>query len=578
MKGKVLVFTGIFLMFISCSKKTAKVLYFAHTGEITSLDPSYSYDAITHGTLINIYDTLLGYDGENTDRFIPLISEKVPSYENGLISKDGKVYTFPIREGIRFHNGDILTPEDVRYSLLRFMIVDMPGGPSSLLLEPIFGISSIRDLEGRIRISKKDFDQAIQVEGRNVVVKLKKPFAPFLSIIARWSYVLSARCARENGEWDGSYETLNEYATRAKERSGLLNKECGSGPFIVMNWDQAKKQIILGSFADYWRGKADAEIIIQKTVPEFSTRKLMLEREDADIIEVPRIYESQLKGLKGVRVYSELKRLSTDPVFFFTFDINPSGNPDIGSGRLDGEGIPPDFFKDKDIRKAFAYAFNYELFLNESLKGKAVRAYTPVPPNVESFEGIKRYDYDPKKAEYHFKKAWGGKVWEKGFRFTLTYNTGSDVRQLACEILKKGVESINPKFKIDIRGIDWALYLEKAQNKKMPLFTRGWVADYPDPHNFIFAFYHSNGRYPKTQGFSNPYLDRLIEEAVANTDREKRKRLYEEIINIANEEVYQIYTIHPYGIIALRDDIEGFVDNPVYMGIYYYGIKKRGWK
>ncbi|MCX7642118.1 MAG: ABC transporter substrate-binding protein [Elusimicrobiales bacterium] len=563
------------ILFVGCSKVNRnKLLYFAHTGEITSLDPSYSYDAITHGTLINIYETLIGFDGNKLDSFIPLISMEVPSKDNGLISKDGSIYVFPIRRGIKFHNGDELIPEDVKYSLLRFMITDMPGGPSSLLLEPIFGVSSIKDGQGNLKITKEQFERAIKIDGDNVVIKLEKPFAPFLSIIARWSYVINSRFAIKLGEWDGKYETIRNYLNRSKDKSVLINKECGTGPFFVSNWDQAKKQIILKSFDSYWRGKSKIDLVIQKTVNEFSTRKLMIENGDADIIEVPRIYESQLEGIENIKVYSELKRLSTDPVFFFTFDINTTANPDIGSGKLDGKGIPPDFFKDKDVRKAFAYSFNYDLFLKETLRNKGDRAYSPVPKSVALFDMIKVYDYNLKKAEYHFKKAFGGKLWEKGFKFTLTYNTGSDIRQIACEILKKEIESINSKFKIDIRGIDWALYLEKAQNRKMPLFTRGWVGDYADPHNFIFAFYHSEGRYPKSQGFVNKELDRLIELAVKENNWKNRKKIYEKIINIANEEVYQIYTVHPYGLIAVRKEISGFVDNPVYMGIYYYTISK----
>lgn len=566
----------IVFVFLSCSRADrSRMIYFAHTGEITTLDPVYSYDAITHSTLLNIYDTLIGFDGDKLDSFIPLISEKVPSKENGLISDDGTVYIFPIRKGVNFHNGDELTAEDVRYSLLRFMIADMPGGPSSLLLEPIFGISTIRDSSGNIMISQSEFENAIRVDGNKVIIKLKKPFAPFLSIIARWSYVMNSSWAKKAGEWDGRYETLKEFSGRGKESSKISNSECGSGPFYVLKWDSVKKQIILKSFPYYWRGVAEIDTVIQKTVNEFSTRKMMIEKKDADIIEVPRIYESQLENINGVKLYSKLKRLSTDPVFFFTFEINSAGNPDIGSGKLDGEGIPPDFFKDKNVRKAFAYSFNYDLFLNQTLKGKAEKAYGPVPSSVMNLDNIKGYSYDPEKAKIHFKKAFGGKLWEKGFKFTLTYNTGSDVRQLACEILKKEVESINPKFRIDIRGIDWALYLEKANSKKMPIFTRGWVGDYADPHNFIFAFYHSNGRYPKTQGFKNDLIDRMIEQAVREIDLKKRKKLYEDIINTANEQAYQIYTVHPYGLIAIRDEVEGFVDNPVFLGVYYYGLKKR---
>lgn len=103
----------------------------------------------------------------------------MPSAENGLISKDGLTYTFPIRKGVRFHHGEELTPEDVRYSLLRFLLSDVAGGPSSLLLEPILGVSSTRDEKGKIAVSYKEATQAVRVDGDNIVITLKRPFAPF---------------------------------------------------------------------------------------------------------------------------------------------------------------------------------------------------------------------------------------------------------------------------------------------------------------------------------------------------------------------------------------------------------------
>ena len=87
-----------------------------------SLDPVYSYDGVTQGMMINVYDTLLKFSGSSMTEFLPSVSEEVPSVENGLISADGLTYTFPIRKGIKFHDGTELTPEDVRYSILRFMI------------------------------------------------------------------------------------------------------------------------------------------------------------------------------------------------------------------------------------------------------------------------------------------------------------------------------------------------------------------------------------------------------------------------------------------------------------------------
>ena len=380
-------------------------------------------------------------------------------------------------------------------------------------------------------------------------------------------------CAK-NGEWDGEAATWKNYNARPKEKSALFARENGTGPFKLASWEPSAKKLRLSRFEGYWAGPAKIQTAIIQTVNEFGTRRLLLEAGDADIIDVPRPFASQLAGLEGVALHYNLPRLETDPVFFFTFKINSAANPDVGSGSLDGNGIPPDFFSDPDVRKGFAYSFNYDRFLAESLGGKAARASGPVPPGLAGHVSTPKYDYNPQKAAGHFKKALGGKVWEKGFRFTMTFNTGSEVRQLACEILKKNVEALNPRFRINLRGIDWPSFLERAQTGKMPLFARGWTADYPDAHNFAFPFLHSQGRYPTAQSYKNPALDSLIEKAAAETDPAKRLSFYEEIQKLAYADAPQIYTVHPLGLYALRGWLKGFCDNPVFMGIYLYPLSK----
>ena len=207
--------------------------------------------------------------------------------------------------------------------------------------------------------------------------------------------------------------------------------------------------------------------------------------------------------------------------------------------------------------------------------GKAPRACGPVPPGLASYEkSAPCYNFDLKKAEEYFKKAYNGKVWENGFTFTLTYNTGSQMRQTACEILKRNIESLNPKFNIELRGVPWASFLEKTQASKMPLWARGWIADYPDEHNFVFPFLHSKGRYAVAQSFKDPALDALIDEAVRSTDPARRIKLYRRIQDLSYNAAAQIYTIHSPGVWVYRKEVKGFTDNPVFMGIYFYPIYK----
>ncbi|MBI4061042.1 MAG: ABC transporter substrate-binding protein [Elusimicrobia bacterium] len=545
-------------------------------GEVGSLDPVFPYDGASQSVIQNVYETLIAFEGSSLSHYEPRIARRVPSLKNKLISPDGRVYRFPIRKGVKFHDGSEVTPEDVRYSLLRFMITDRSGGPSALLLEPIAGVPSTRDSSGTITLDFAALEKAVRVDGNDVVISLPRPFGPFLGIMARWSYVVPKAWAVAHGEWDGSPGTWKAFNDPAKEKSYLYQKMNGAGPFKLARWDRTARYVLLSRHDAYFRGPAKLRQVLVKAVPELNTRKLMLQAGDADLIETPRPYASQLAGIPGVALVDGLRRLQTDPALFFTVKINPVANPDIGSGKLDGEGIPPDFFADLDVRRGFSSAFDYEAILRDTFKGTAARALGPIPPNVPGHDAHQpRYVHDLKKAEAHLRRAWGGRAWEKGFRFTLTYNTGSENREAAAQILKKNVEKLNPRFRVDLRGVDWASFLDKAQRRLMPLFARGWIADYPDAHNFIYAFYHSAGRYPSAQGYVNLEMDALIEKAAVEPSPVKRAALYKKILVKGYEDAPAIFTVHPAGVYGMRTWVKGFVDNPVNLGTYYYPIEKR---
>jgi len=555
--------------------KNPDVFVVAEVEDITSLDPAFPYDAASQSLIQNVYETLIAFKGSSLSKFEPRLSEKIPTFENGLVSADGRTYRFPIRRGVKFADGTEATAEDARYSLLRFMIEDPDGGPAALLLDPIAGAPSTRDSSGTITLDFEALARRVRVEGRDLVIELPRPYGPFLSVMARWSYVLPRKWCAAHGEWDGSAATWRSYNNPPKEKSYLYDHMDGAGPFQLARWDRAQGYTLLERFDGYWRGPAKLKRVLVKTVPDLNTRRLMLAAGDADLVDTPRPYAAEMGKLPGVRLADRLPRLQTDPALFFTFRINAAGNPDVGSGKLDGDGIPPDFFADPDVRKAFAYAFDASALSRDALKGTATRAIGPIPPGVFGYDPrTPHYDYDPAEAEALFRKARGGAVWEKGFKFTLTYHTGGEVREAAAQILKKGVERLNPKFRIDLRGVDWANFLDKGQRRLMPLFARGWYADYPDAHNFVYAFYHSAGRYPSAQGFSDPELDALIERAVAEASPARRAALYRRILARGYEDCPTIFSVHPTGVYALRDWVRGFVVNPVDLGIYYYPLSK----
>jgi peptide/nickel transport system substrate-binding protein len=128
----------------------------------------------------------------------------------------------------------------------------------------------------------------------------------------------------------------------------------------------------------------------------------------------------------------------------------------------------------------------------------------------------------------------GGEVWEKGFKIQILYNTGNDERQTIAEMLAYFVNMINPKFKVETLGVQWPTYLAAQRNGFLPLFTIGWLADYPDPHNFIATYYASYGVYASRQGvpfqeWAAENVDANISKAAASVDNDERFALYRDV-------------------------------------------------
>src|SRR3990167_8283297 len=128
-----------------------------------TLDPAYSYDTASHMLVLNIYEPLFQFDRTSTSELIPLLATAVPTRENGGISPDGRTYTINLRKGVKFHDGTPVTPEDVKLSIQRFILVDRAAGPSALLMEPLLCYAATRGEDGKILPDVwKDVNRAVR--------------------------------------------------------------------------------------------------------------------------------------------------------------------------------------------------------------------------------------------------------------------------------------------------------------------------------------------------------------------------------------------------------------------------------
>ncbi|NLJ74321.1 MAG: ABC transporter substrate-binding protein [Firmicutes bacterium] len=570
-------------------------------GEPDTFDPAYAYDTGSGEIIHQLYDNLFGYADGDIDEIVPLLATAVPSVENGLLSADGKTMRVPIRKGVKFHNGAELTPEDVEYTFERAMLADPAGGPVWMFLEPLLGVQTMKDVivlaggpETFENITDVDpavlrkaydlVDASVEVDGDDVVFHLAAPYPPFIQIMSKggsWSSILNKDWMIANGAWDGQPDTWAKWYDQAKEDMTLYEQANGTGPFKLQAWDRSGGQVVLKRFDEYWQGPASLETVFVKYIDEATTRKLMLQAGDADAVYVSTDLLDQLRGVDGITIIEDLPYIG-NTTLLYNYSIPVQGNEDIvGSGKLDGKGIPSNFFADINIRKAFNYSFDYDSYLEYVAMGAGTMPVGLAPQVLPYVNPDQEwYSYDLDKATEYFKKAFDGEVWEKGFELTLLYNTGNEQRKTAAEILEANIEMINPKFKVNVAGMQWATYLTKLRASSLPVFFMGWAMDFPDVHNFYVPYMHSAGAFAGYCGqglvdLAKDQFDDLIGQAINATDPAEREALYYKLQDLSFEYAVAMPYIDSTQHRVHRDWVEGFVYCPAYSCQYdFYTISK----
>lgn len=542
--------------------KNPDTITLAHANTTITLDPATCYSSTAFGKIKNIYEPLIDFKGSSTEDFIPVLATEVPTVKNGGISEDGTVYTFTIRKGVTFHNGNDLTAEDVAYTIKRAMIVDQNGGPAWMMLEALFGIDSTRGDDGSMLpgIAEK-IDRAVTVHGDTVSIRLHRPFPPFMAILCYASgYILDREWAVESGCWDGDPATAGQYNNPTIGSEPLHHKTNGTGPYTLVEWEPSVRMVFSRN-DNYWGKKPAMGTAVYLVVNEWSTRKLMLQNGDVDRAQVDDTYISEALDMQNMKFFEspELGMFAA----FMNQDIVSRGNPYSGSGALDGKGIPADFFADINIRKAFAHCFDRETYNRDVFNGRAIMPTSPIVQGLPFHTDVPVYAYDLKKAAEYMKKAFGGKVWEKGFAMSIIYFTGKTTTESAALMLAENMNSLNPKFRVEVLDVSLKDFNSLYRQRVFPIFLTGWGADYPDPHNFAQPFMDSAGAYGKSSSIRNAEVDTLIRQGIEVVDPAARRDIYHRLQAIYHEEALGIPLYQPTQFRTYRDWITGYVPHPM---------------
>lgn len=434
----------------------------------------------------------------------------VPMLAEGWeISADGRTYTFRLREGVRFHNGRVLTSDDVIYSIRRTLRESSAGRWVFMNLVGAQGFSTAEteELEG-----------ARAVDELTVELELVEPLAFFLPMLC---LSFAAVVPREEIEAD--------------EGSRFKQHPVGTGAFRLDSYDTKQGRVELSRFDDYWDGRKP-----------YVDRVTVSYDEDGE-----KLFERFGRGELAF-----LREDSAERVARLTSDAEWRANTIFATQlhtqflAFDAEQEP---FDDVRVRRAVAHAIDRERLVREAYGGMAVPAAGPIPPGLMGYEPDYRgLDYDPERARKLLKEAGHGRGLKLDLWRSVPEQSASEAAgRIICEQLGAvGIEC-------ELIVVDIEELVKAAREGRARLAELRWYADYADPDNFTYMLFHSANRQSRWRTARVLEIEHLSERARTIVNRAERARIYTELQHMIAEQALCAFLTHRRAAIVHRSDVEG---------------------
>ncbi len=421
-------------------------------------------------------------------------------------------WTFKLREGVKFHDGEPFNAEAVKYSIEKTK--ELAVG-AAYIWDPV---------------------QEIQVVDENTVT-FKLSYAAPLDLIASANYaawIFSPKAYEEKGaDW------FNE------------GHCAGTGPYTIESYERGSR-LVMGRFADYWGGWKEGQF--EKVVFE--------------LIEDPVVLQQKIESGEADFTYQvapdNLPALRNNP------DLVVYSNPSFQNlvGLLNTVKPPLD---NKLVRQALSYSFPYEQFIQGVMGERATQSYGPVPVGMwGQSKDVPQYQYDLEKAKALLTEAGYP---DGGFKLLMTFATGDQDEQQVGELWKAELAKLG--IELEIQGLNWEAQWDLGKSdpqKAQDIFVMYWWPDLISPYSFLRSMFHSEDETLFNLAYyKNPQFDELIDQAneISGSDREKATQMFIEAQKMLVDDAVSLFFYDLANIHIARADVKGFVDNPAYPHVVF---------
>jgi oligopeptide transport system substrate-binding protein len=439
------------------------------TGPIT-LDPAISSESTSQTYVMQIFSGLARLGTE---------AKPVPDIaESWQISDSGQVYTFYLRQGVKFQDGKEVTAQDFKYSWERACRPETNSQTAATYLGDIVGVKDM--LAGK----------ATAISGVQVINDhtLKVTIdAPKVYFLAKLTYPTTFVVDKANVESGGGWWT----------------KPNGTGPFKLSEWKK-DDTLVLEPNEFYYGQPANVKVVFHLLA---GVPMALYEMGEIDVTQVDENNVDRATDKSGP-FYKELAIFPELSFFYIGFNTQK----------------PP--FDDVNVRRAFCYAVDKEKIIRIILKDMMAKADGILPPSMPGYNAnLQGLNYDVAKAKSLIATSKYGSVSNLP-PITLTISGyGGNIPEYLGAILQDWRENLGVQ--VSVRQLEPDIFSYSLKEEADQMYVSGWIADYPDPQNFLDILFHTGAEY-NTGNYSNPEVDDLLDRAGIEQNESIRFSLYQQ--------------------------------------------------
>lgn len=480
------------------------------SAEPESLDPHKSSETLSFELQRQMFLTLLGVDA--TGKPIPSVAQ---SWEN----KDFKVWTFKLRNDIKWSNGDPITAKDFEYSLKR-LVNPETGSPYATFLGDAKVVNAQAVVDGK---AKPEELGVKAIDDTTLEITLSEPVPYFADLM---SFAVTAAVHQKTVETHGN------------------------------KWLDPKNIVVSGAYT-LKEAVVNGHIILERNKNYYDDANTKLDT-------------ATFLHAKGVDAVNRFKAGDLDLNAGIPFDIFEATKKELGDEVKITPAMCTSYyefnntkapFDNVKVRQAISMLLDRSIIPEKILKRGEKPTYQFTPSSINGAPDVKptwANDDMTKRAEAaKALLAEAGYTAEKPLKFELLYTTSETAKRINAAIGEEFKKLTGGVVDVTLTNQEWKVSLQTRRDGKYAMASGGWCADYNEPSTFLNVFRSTNSN--NTAFYKNPEFDKLLDETlVAGVTDEQRKELYSKAEALLQQDVPAVFTFESVAPMLIKTDVQGF--------------------